>query len=141
MAAKKKDNTTKKEYTYAVGRRRSASARIRLYRGKGISTVNEKPIEEYFSGAINKDIWSKPLKVVDVFDDFYVTVRVVGGGRKGQLDAVAHGIAKALASVNKEEFRPVLKESGLLTRDARVKERRKPGTGGKARRQKQSPKR
>ncbi len=141
MAAKKTDNKQKKEYAYAVGRRRSASARVRLYRGKGKSTVNEMSIEDYFPGAISQDVWSKPFRVADVLDGFYVTVRVVGGGKKGQLDAVTHGIARALAIVNKEEYRLALKEAGLITRDARVKERRKTGTGGKARRQKQSPKR
>ena len=141
MAAKKKNKKTKKEYTYAVGRRRSASARVRLYRGKGKSTVNEMPIEDYFPGPINADVWQKPFKVCDVADKYYVTVRVVGGGKQGQLDAVAHGIARTLAELNKDEYRNPLKDAGLLTRDPRVKERRKPGTGGKARRQKQSPKR
>lgn len=140
MAAKKKSKT-KKEYTYAVGRRRSASARVRLYRGKGKSTVNEMPIEKYFPGPINEDVWSKPFKILDVSDKYYVTVRVVGGGKQGQLDAVTHGIARAFAELNKEDFRTPLKSAGLLTRDARVRERRKAGTGGKARRQKQSPKR
>lgn len=136
-----KASKTKKEYTYAVGRRRSASARVRLYRGKGKSTVNRMPIEEYFPGPINESVWSKPFKVLDASDKFYVTARVVGGGKQGQVDAVAHGISRAFAELNKEDYRPLLKDAGLLTRDSRVKERRKPGTGGKARRQKQSPKR
>lgn len=130
----------KLDYTYAVGKRKTSSARIRLYKGKGESIVNGKPIESYFPGAINKNIWTKPFKVVDALDEYYVTVRVVGGGLKGQLDAVTHGIAKALAK-EKSEFRKLLKKAGLLTRDARIRERRKAGTGGKARREKQSPKR
>ncbi|OGM20270.1 30S ribosomal protein S9 [Candidatus Woesebacteria bacterium RIFCSPHIGHO2_01_FULL_38_9] len=132
---------SKLNYIYAVGRRRSASARVRLFRGKGQSTVNAKAIEQYFSGEINKDVWSKPLRTVDAQEKFYVTVKVVGGGVMGQLDAVTHGIARALAKVDKEEFRPVLKKAGLLTRDSRIRERRKVGMGGKARRKKQSPKR
>lgn len=131
----------KKHYTYAVGRRRTASARIRLFKGKGESVVNGLPIAEYFSGVINKDVWAKPFKTVDVGDKYYVTVQVVGGGKRGQLNAVAHGIARALTKENKEKFRKPLKDAGLLTRDPRVRERRKVGTGGRARRKKQSPKR
>jgi len=131
----------KKYYTYAVGRRRTASARIRLFKGKGESVINGLPIAEYFSGVINKDVWAKPFKTVDVSDKYYVTVRVVGGGKRGQLNAVAHGIARALTKENKEKFRKPLKDAGLLTRDPRVRERRKVGTGGRARRKKQSPKR
>jgi len=136
MPRKKKIN-----YTYAVGRRRSASARIRLFRGKGENVVNNLPIEEYFPGVINKDVWAKPFQTVDVSGKYYVTVRVVGGGKNGQLNAVAHGIARALTKENKEKFRKPLKDAGLLTRDSRVRERRKVGTGGRARRKKQSPKR
>lgn len=139
MAAKKKNK--KKDYTYAVGRRKEASARVRLYKGKSKNTVNGMPIDKYFPGAVNEVVWNKPFKVTDTSDKYYVTVRVVGGGRNGQLDAVAHGISRALAKVNRDEYRKPLKDEGLLTRDSRVKERRKVGTGGKARRQKQSPKR
>jgi small subunit ribosomal protein S9 len=131
----------KKDYVYAVGRRRSASARVRLYRGKGENTVNVQAMDKYFPGSINKDIWSKPFKVTETTDSYYVSVKVVGGGKKGQLEAVTHGIARALAQEKKEEFRKPLKDAGLLTRDSRVRERRKVGTGGRARRQKQSPKR
>ena len=129
------------DYIYAVGRRRSASARIRLFRGRGENMVNNMPIEEYFPGVINKDVWAKPFKTVDMSSKYYVTVRVVGGGKNGQLHAVSHGIARALAKENKEKFRKPLKDAGLLTRDPRVRERRKVGTGGRARRKKQSPKR
>lgn len=129
------------DYKYAVGRRRSAAARIRLFRGKGASTVNGMPISDYFPGAVNKDIWSKPFKVVDATDQYYITAKVAGGGKKGQLDAVAHGVARALAIEKSDEFRIPLKAAGLLTRDSRIRERRKVGMGGKSRRQKQSPKR
>ena len=131
----------KRDYTYAVGRRKSSSARVRLFKGKGETTINGKTIEKYFPGAVNKDAYTKPFKIVDSSDGYYATIRVIGGGVKGQLDAVVHAISKALAKVKKDEFRAPLKKGGLLTRDARVKERRKVGTGGKARRKKQSPKR
>src|SRR3989344_4374320 len=132
---------SKLDYTYAVGRRRTASARVRVFRGKGDTTVNGKPIEKYFPGDLNKQIWTKPLRVVDALDKYYASVKVVGGGARGQLEAVTHGISRALAKLNKDEFRPPLKKAGLLTRDPRTRERRKGGMGGKARRVKQSPKR
>ena len=132
----KKDN-----FIYAVGRRKSASARVRLYKGKGETLVNGENIENYFNNPVFKTIWDKAFKQADVGDSYYASVRVLGGGKKGQLDAVIHGISKALAKVEKSKYRSTLKKAGLLTRDARVKERRKVGTGGKARRKKQSPKR
>jgi len=128
-------------FAYAAGRRKSATARVRLYKGKGESTVNGKPIAQYFPGALMESIWSKPLRVIDAWEKYYVTVKVAGGGKRGQVEAMAHGLAKALAIEKKDEFRKPLKDAGLLTRDARIRERRKVGTGGKARRKKQSPKR
>lgn len=136
MPRKKKIN-----YTYAVGRRRSASARVRLFKGKGENTVNGKKISEYFPGAVKKDKWMRPFRVADVVDKYYVSIKVVGGGPSGQLDATVHGIARALSSVKEDKYRAPIKKAGLLTRDARVRERRKAGTGGRARRKKQSPKR
>jgi small subunit ribosomal protein S9 len=132
---------TKKDYTYAAGKRKSASARVRLFRGKGETMINGQLAEKYFPGEINKSVWAKPFRVLDVTDKFYATVKVTGGGLKGQLDATAHAIAKALAKVDKESFRGGLKKARLLTRDARIRQRRMVGTGGKARRKKQSPKR
>jgi len=132
--------TKKVNYIYATGRRKSASARIRLFRGKGENLANGVPMEKYFPGLINKDVWSKPFKILGVSDKYYATARVEGGGKNGQLEAIAHGIAKALSLVSKD-FRSPLKKSGLLTRDARIRQRRMVGTGGKARREKQSPKR
>ncbi|MBU0572529.1 30S ribosomal protein S9 [Patescibacteria group bacterium] len=136
MPKKKKIN-----YTYAVGRRRSASARVRLFKGKDKSEVNNAPIEEYFPGEVFKDYYTKPFKLTETLGKYYVTVRVVGGGKKGQLGATVHGIARALAKLDAGTLRPPLKKAGLLTRDPRTRERRKIGTGGKARRKKQSPKR
>ncbi len=141
MAAKQTTKTLKpKDYIFAVGRRKSSSARVRLFNGKGENTVNEKPMKEYFPGSVNAFHYMLPYKVVDVSDKYYVTAKVTGGGPKGQVEAVQLGIARALIK-SKAEFRGALKAAGLLTRDPRVRERRKVGTGGKARRQKQSPKR
>ena len=142
MAEKRKrSRKKKKDFVYAVGRRRSASARVRLFRGRGESMVNDMVVDKYFPGVISESVWMKPFKVADVGQKYYITVKVVGGGKRGQLDAVAHGIARALAKEKKDEFRKPLKDAGLLTRDPRVRERRKVGTGGRARRKKQSPKR
>jgi small subunit ribosomal protein S9 len=135
-----KMKSKKQNYIYATGKRKSSSARIRLFRGKGESTANGMKIEKYFPGSIANDIYTKPFKTVDVSDKFYVTVRVSGGGKMGQVEAVSLGIARALTKEN-SDFRKPLKDAGLLTRDARIRERRKVGTGGKARRKKQSPKR
>lgn len=136
MATKKKVN-----YTYAAGRRKSASARVRLFKGKGESTVNGIVVDKYFPGAVNRDLWTRPFRILDVTDKYYVTVRVIGGGKQGQLEAVTHAISKAFSKLDLEKFRKPLKSAGLLTRDSRIRERRKVATGGKARRQKQSPKR
>ena len=138
MAAKK---TSKKKYTYAVGRRRSSVARVRLFKGKSKNLVNDKPIEEYFPGKVQETKWTKPFNLTETEGKYYVTIKVVGGGKEGQLDASVHGIARAYNKLDKDKFRPSLKGAGLLTRDARIRERRKVGTGGKARRKKQSPKR
>lgn len=129
------------KYIHTVGRRRSASARVRLFKGKGDNVVNEKSFEEYFPGEVFKDYYTKPFKLTETLGKYYVTVKVVGGGKKGQLGATVHGIARAFAKADVEKFRVPLKKAGLLTRDPRVRERRKVGTGGKARRRKQSPKR
>jgi small subunit ribosomal protein S9 len=119
----------KLDYIYAVGRRRSAAARVRLFKGKGENVVNGEPFEKYFPGQINKTYWNKPFKLTETEGKYYATVKVVGGGKKGQLGAVVHGIARALAKTDEENFRLPLKKAGLLTRDARTRERRKVGTG------------
>ncbi|MBI2103430.1 30S ribosomal protein S9 [Candidatus Woesebacteria bacterium] len=132
--------TKKINYTYAKGRRREASARVRLHKGKGESLVNDVPINKYFPGDVNQTLLLKPFVLTKTSDKFYLTAKVTGGGQKGQLGAVILGISRSLAEMN-GEFRPILKKAGLLTRDSRIRERRKVGMGGKARRKKQSPKR
>jgi len=137
-----KSKTSKsKKYIFAVGRRKTAVARVRLFSGKGQMTVNDVPIEQYFPGEVAKAVWLKPFTVTDTVGKYYATVKVEGGGRSAQLGAVVHGLARALDKENKELYHSSLKKAGLLTRDPRVKERRKPGQMGKARKKKQSPKR
>ncbi len=144
----------KRDYTYAVGRRKEAVARVRLYPHvkvdhkwgesaikEGQLFVNEKPIEHYFSGPVAKTQYMYPFVLTKTEDKFTITAKISGGGLYGQLDAFIVGVSRALSSLDRAKFRPVLKKAGLLTRDARVRERRKVGTGGKARRKKQSPKR
>lgn len=152
---KNNKKSVKKDYIYATGRRKSAVARVRLYTKakdglmwgeqaikKGDIFVNEKPISEYFGGDVNRHLYSEPLRVTNVAQQNYtLTIRVVGGGPAGQLQAVVAGISNALNKLDTEKHRPILKKKGLLTRDARVRQRRKVGMGGKSRRQKQSPKR
>lgn len=131
----------KKAYTSSVGRRREAVARVRLHAGKEESTVNGVVIGKYFPGEVMRAAWQKPFELTGTVGKYYVTVKVVGGGVRGQLSAVVHGIARALSENDEKSNRSPLKKAGLLTRDSRKKERRMVGTGGKARRQKQSPKR
>lgn len=132
---------SKKDYTYVVGRRRESSARVRLYKGDGQSVVNDQPIGQYFPGIIDRSFWMKPFELTQSLGKYFVTVKVEGGGKKGQLGAVVLGVARAFEKLNSEKYRLVLKKAGLLTRDDRTRERRKVNTGGKARRKKQSPKR
>lgn len=134
-----------KQYFEAVGRRKSAIARVRLYPLRknevaGEILVNKKPIGKAFPFPTHKEEYLKPLRLVKAHEKFGITVIVNGGGKQGQLDAIVHGLVRALEKADKS-VRPLLKKEGLFTRDARVKERRKVGTGGKARRKKQSPKR
>lgn len=142
IETKKVDKPSKKDYISTVGRRKEAVARVRLYpKGSGTITVNQKPVEEYFHGKANKVLYMMPFTVTDTIGMFDITVKVAGGGMYGQLDAVVHGISRALEKLDKEKHRGLLKKKGLLTRDSRTRERRKVGMGGKARRKKQSPKR
>lgn len=130
-----------KEFTVAVGRRKESVARVRLFSGKGENVVNNQPVEQYFPGVVARVKFNKPFMVLGAEDKFWVSARVIGGGKNGQLDAVVHGIARALSLLDREKNRIPLKKQKLLTRDPRTRERRKVGTGGKARRKKQSPKR
>lgn len=114
-----------KDENRSVGRRKSASARVKIDKGEGKIIVNGKDYKEYFS-FFEQGLVIVPLKTLAKEKDLDISVKVNGGGKKGQAIAVQHGIARALVKWN-EEFRKTLKVSGLLTRDARVKERKKPG--------------
>lgn len=131
----------KQNFTYGIGKRRTAAARVRLFKGKGESLVNDVPIDEYFPTEVEKAIWMRPFEVSGAVDKYHITAKIEGGGKRGQLDALVHGVARVLLATDPEKFKAGLKKARLLTRDARVRERRKVGMGGKSRRQKQSPKR
>ncbi len=130
-----------KSYKQAVGRRKEAVARVRIFPGQGQVIINGKPIAEYFKGPVFQKKYQKPFEVTKTLGKYTATVKVLGGGVVSQLDATVHGLARALELTDKDNFRPLLKKAGLLTRDARVKERRKYGLAHKARAKKQSPKR
>ena len=128
-------------YIEAVGRRKVASARVRIYEGSGDFVVNNQLVSEYFSSVRNAPaVYMQPFDLTGTKGKFAVTVKVGGSGKNAQIGAVVHGLATALAKFN-PEFRTFLKPAGLLTRDDRMKETRKMGMGGKARRKRQSPKR
>lgn len=129
------------EYIESVGRRKVATARVRLYESKGDMIVNDMLIKDYFSDIrISQVKYLKPFEITGTKDKFSMTVQVSGSGLSAQLDAIILGISRALVEFD-ASFKPLLKREGLLTRDDRMKETRKIGTGGKARRKRQSPKR
>jgi small subunit ribosomal protein S9 len=114
------------EYYGAVGRRKEATARVRVLSGTGSIVVNDKPVNEYFPRERDQLALTAPLKLTETLARYDVSVLVKGGGITGQADAVRHGIARALC-VAEPELRGVLKKAGFLTRDQRCKERKKPG--------------
>lgn len=130
---KKEENTTEENnmlhdgrYFYANGKRKTAIARVRLYeKGKGEIIVNGKPAKEYFFGTLIGNL-KAPLKLVNLVKNFDITIKIIGGGVSAQSDAARHGIAKAL-TVYDPALRAALKKAGFLTRDSRVKERKKFG--------------
>ena len=129
------------KYIEGVGRRKVATARVRVYEKEGDFVVNDQLVSQYFSDIPNAIVlYNKPFVLTGTKDKFAVTAKISGSGIKSQLDALVHGLARALVAKN-PEFRIFLKGAGLLTRDDRMKETRKIGMGGKARRQRQSPKR
>jgi small subunit ribosomal protein S9 len=109
-----------------TGRRKTSVARVRLLPGQGQVIVNGKPLEEYFPSPMVRASVGLPLRLTHVADRYDVVVRVAGGGLSSQAGAIRHGIARALLGVD-DSFRPILKKAGLLTRDPRMKERRKYG--------------
>lgn len=124
MAEEKK---TIGQYLKGLGRRKRSTAQVRLFSGgSGKVTINDRDLKDYFPIDIYQQSVLSPLVATGTEGQFDITVRTVGGGIKGQADAVRLGIARALMEYN-PDFRPVLRKSGFLTRDARKKERKKPG--------------
>ena len=115
-----------KPYFYGTGRRKDSVARVRVYTGTGKITINDRDINDYFGLETLKLIVRSPLAVAGVEDKFDIVVRVNGGGVAGQAGAIRHGLSRALLQYD-ENLRPVLKKAGFLTRDPRMKERKKYG--------------
>lgn len=129
------------EYVEAIGRRKTASARVRLYKTAGDFIVNNLAAGQYFRGINHSPSkYNRPFDITETKGQYATTVIVKGSGISAQLEAVVHGISRALVMLD-EANRIPLKKQGLLTRDDRMKETRKIGMGGKARRKRQSPKR
>lgn len=156
MPRKTSKKSNKLKYYEAVGRRKTATARVRIYPisdtkkeikfwdyklGPGVILVNEKPAIEYFPGEVNRKKYIEPFRTTNTFNKFAATVKILGSGNTGQLGAMIHGISRAIEKTDKEKYRPILKKKGFLTRDPRMKERRKAGYAQSARAKKQSPKR
>jgi small subunit ribosomal protein S9 len=114
------------EYVWGTGKRKCAIAQVKLFSGAGEIIVNNKPYEEVFPRLEHRHTIEHPFLATNTMDKFHVAVKVEGGGISGQAEAICHGIARALAKEN-ELFKPMLRKEGLLTRDARIKERKKYG--------------
>lgn len=119
----------KTEEIWAVGRRKSAVARVRIKLGSGKIKINGKQMKDYFTNESICGFTVQPLMVTDTIKQFDITANITGGGMVGQAGALRHGIARALVK-NNAALRPTLKDCGMMTRDARVKERKKPGQPG-----------
>ena len=120
----------KRPYFYGTGRRKKSVARVRLYNGTGKVTINDRDINDYFGLETLKVIVRQPLALTGLTEKFDIECRVAGGGVTGQAGAIRHGIARALLQYDSEALRPALKKAGFLTRDPRMKERKKYGLKG-----------
>ncbi len=129
------------KYIQTTGKRKTATVILKLFEGKGQFLVNEKPIAEYFPGTALKKIYHRPLEVGKCEGKFWGKCIARGGGKSGQAAALALALARALSIYNPHVYHSLMREAGLLTVDARVRERRKVGRMGRARKKKQSPKR
>jgi len=116
----------KQDYYPGTGRRKTAIAQVKLSKGNGAIIINDTPYEELFPRLEHRRTIMQPLSITESVDKYNVVVKVNGGGVSGQTGAISHGIARALVKAN-EKLRPVLRQNGLLTRDSRAKERKKPG--------------
>ena len=122
------------EQIHALGRRKAAVARVYLVEGTGKIVINDRTLEDYFAEDALRYLVNQPAAVTKTEGQFDIKVTVVGGGIKGQAEAIRLGIARALCEVDKEAYRSTLKAAGFLTRDAREVERKKPGQPGARRR-------
>ena len=122
------------EQTHALGRRKAAVARVYLTAGTGNITINDRTLDNFFALESLRYIVRQPMDVTNTLGQFDVKVTVVGGGVKGQAEAIRLGIARALSELDREAYRSALKAAGFLTRDAREVERKKPGQPGARRR-------
>lgn len=145
------DKVSQKDFVFALGRRKSSTANARFYKKdatvweglvvkKGEVVVNNKPALEYFGKSFEK-VYREPMQITNTDGKFAISIKVSGGGKAGQLQAAILALARGLDKIDREKFHTILKKKGMLTRDPRVRERRKVGMGGKSRRRKQSPKR
>ncbi len=116
----------KQTYFYGTGKRKSAVAKVRLLRGSGTIAINNIPYDEAFNRLTHRQMVMQPFLVTDTVGRYDAVIKVAGGGIAGQCGAIAHGIARALLKSD-ENLRPALRQNGLLTRDSRIKERKKPG--------------
>ena len=124
---KPKKKVARRNYLYAVGRRKTSIARVRLFKnGEGKITINEKDYKEYFPGGGIDKIIIEPLETVGKLKDYNFTIKVIGGGVMGQAESIRHGISRVLLKVD-NSWRQTLKPLGFLKRDPRMKERKKPG--------------
>ena len=118
--------TSAKPYFYGTGRRKKSVARVRLYPGTGVVTINGRDVNDYFGLETLKYIVNQPFGVTETVGKFDIVANVTGGGFSGQAGAIRHGVARALLSAD-ETYKPLLKKAGFLTRDPRMKERKKYG--------------
>jgi small subunit ribosomal protein S9 len=116
----------KQSYFHGTGRRKTAVAQVKLTSGNGAIIIDGKPLEERFPSLEHQRVITQPFQATESTGKFNAVIKVLGGGVTGQSGAIAHGISRALVRAD-ERFKPILRQNGLLTRDARAKERKKPG--------------
>ena len=119
--------TSKKAYCYGTGRRKKSVASVRVYEGTGKITINGRDIDDYFGLETLKLIVRQPMALTETIGKFDLVIKVLGGGVSGQAGAIRHGLARALVKIDADAYKATLKKAGLLTRDPRMKERKKYG--------------
>ncbi len=120
----------KTNVVHTVGKRKTAVARLYMQEGSGVITINKRDIDDYYLRATSKMVIRQPLELTGTNGKYDISVNVYGGGLSGQAEAIRHAISRALSQINTEAYRPILKSNGLITRDARKKERKLYGQRG-----------